>query len=715
MDSVFLTDLVLLTAVAGAVLVLCGHVTIENGLIRAKHSVNAVVKALVQAAIAVIATWLIGAALWHGPSAAGLVGTGFSVSSTGPLVLAILFGMTGASVLAGPGAERMATRAYVATVTVFVAIALPLALHASIGGTVDAPGLLRAAGFVDMGGLGVLHVASGAAGLALALMTGVRTGRVAQRRTLIQSQTFAFVALGGLMTWLGWITLTAVVAMSLGVPPGPILLAALCASAGGLLVIYGACEATPRFATTTLLPHGLIVGVVVVSASTTPIAPWLALALGALAAALVLAFRQVTERLGIDDAVGLAVVHLVGGMLGLGAAGFAHGAPALVQIGGVALLAAGVFGLIAALLWGLRRVMPVRVSPDAERVGLNVAEHGMVTDVAMLMAQMSATRDSMSTFGFMEADVDGEVAQVAREYNRAVDLFRTQVDALRNELSEAQTHAETTSARNDMLAAELAIKDDRLQAAAREVSALTEQIGRAMTTVTHLNGVREGMVRLLNGSFRRPIDTLMQISREAAQTRDPLAIERLIMAAQDQAQALARRLSDVVDFAEASGLDVLDERDRKPVPEIIESLMIRYRARAIRRDVRFRAVWEPAAGPHQVHAGALMRALDQLISVALETTERGGFVSVLARQGEADTLLIEVVDTGSGLSAGAIAAALDPFNAPADAGEPRVSLALAKRLAELMGGSLAIRSKPGVGTQAGITLPGLAAPKGLAA
>ncbi|WP_204274259.1 hypothetical protein, partial [Stenotrophomonas maltophilia] len=61
-----------------------------------------------------------------------------------------------------------------------------------------------------------------------------------------------------------------------------------------------------------------------------------------------------------------------------------------VQILGVTAVAGFAWGLMALALVAGKTIVTLRGDGEQERIGLNVAEHGMTTDVALLVGQMSA-------------------------------------------------------------------------------------------------------------------------------------------------------------------------------------------------------------------------------------------------------------------------------------------------------------------------------------
>ncbi len=106
----------------------------------------------------------------------------------------------------------------------------------------------------------------------------------------------------------------------------------------------------------------------------------------------------------------------------------------------------------------------------------------------------------------------------------------------------------------------------------------------------------------------------------------------------------------------------------------------------------------------------LNQILLNLVSNAIRFTKPGGCVTVAARCAEEGGVTLEVRDTGSGMTADEIEVAMEPFG-QVDARLARehegtgLGLPLARRLAELHGGTLDIISEKGAGTTVTVTLP----------
>ncbi|MBZ9934969.1 PAS domain-containing sensor histidine kinase [Mesorhizobium sp. BR1-1-16] len=106
---------------------------------------------------------------------------------------------------------------------------------------------------------------------------------------------------------------------------------------------------------------------------------------------------------------------------------------------------------------------------------------------------------------------------------------------------------------------------------------------------------------------------------------------------------------------------------------------------------------------------ACKQILLNLISNAVKFTEAGGSITIASRQGR-DGVVIEVVDTGIGISADDLPRLGTPF-VQADSDINRryegtgLGLSVVKGLVHLHGGTMAIASEPGRGTSVSVTLP----------
>jgi Amt family ammonium transporter len=128
-----------------------------------------------------------------------------------------------------------------------------------------------------------------------------------------------------------------------------------------------------------LCANGWLAGLVTSSACAGIVTPGAALFTGLVAGIATPLLVELFElALSIDDTSGAISAHAVSGLWGLAAAGiFApQSGQLLAQLIGISTLLGLIFPLVFFLFWLLNRVVPFRVDPDGERLGMDLHELG---------------------------------------------------------------------------------------------------------------------------------------------------------------------------------------------------------------------------------------------------------------------------------------------------------------------------------------------------
>ncbi len=147
------------------------------------------------------------------------------------------------------------------------------------------------------------------------------------------------------------------------------------------------------------------------------------------------------------------------------------------------------------------------------------------------------------------------------------------------------------------------------------------------------------------------------------------------------------------------------------IPDLVAEAVQRAQTRTARRRanapvIPFRVKYGEIPSMAKVDRELMTQALTELLVNAIESGPRE-FVEVRVHAADADDrLLIEVRDTGTGMSEHALAHAFDPFFSEKPAGrQPGLGLPLALRFVELHRGMIVLRSVKEDGTTARIELP----------
>ncbi len=385
-----------------AVLVLfmqAGFAMVEAGFNSAKNTVNILFKNVMDVCFGVLVFWFVGYNLMYGQEVVGglLAWGGFGIptrldpQAIGPGVLhpqvdwlfQAAFAATAATIVSGAVAGRMRVAPYLVYTVVITGVIYPVAGFWTWGG-----GWLARLGFQDFAGSLVVHSVGGFAGLAGAMVLGPRLGRFDNGgRNPLPAHNIAMAALGVFILWIGWygfnpgsqlsFTGAANVETTLLVAVNTTLAAA----AGGALATLLAwhLEGKPDLGYGL---NGVLAGLVGITANANVVGNLSAVAIGGVAGLLVVLGMLLLERLRIDDAVGAWPVHGLCGMWGGIATALFGGAPLLAQVIGSVVYPLWSFVTIYGLFRALQILGDLRVTPEEERTGLDVVEHGMVAYAA---------------------------------------------------------------------------------------------------------------------------------------------------------------------------------------------------------------------------------------------------------------------------------------------------------------------------------------------
>ncbi|WP_334133928.1 ammonium transporter [Tepidimonas sp.] len=437
-------DLLWLLLCAGLVFVMqAGFLCLESGLTRSKNSINVAAKNLSDFAVAGLLFWLVGFGLMFGPSVQGWIGNGlFGLLDQLPaeprllgfVLFQIMFCATAATIVSGAVAERMRFGAYLALSAWVSLLVYPVFGHWAWGGAWESGprGWLAELGFVDFAGSTVVHSVGGWVALVAVWRIGARRGRFPDDGPppVIPAGNLPLAMLGALLLFFGWLGFNGGSTLAFDGRVPPILLHTTLAACAGALAGLAMGRLRHGYYEVMYLINGLIAGLVAITAGAHALSPGASILTGAIGALVMTWANEALLRRRIDDAVGAIPAHLAAGIWGTLAVGLlgdtallGTGLPRLQQVA-VQVLGVVVCGLwcvlaTLAFVW-LVRERDLRVSPDEERGGLNVAEHGARTELLELLEAMDSQRRSGDLSRRVPEEDFTEVGQIAKAYNRVI-------------------------------------------------------------------------------------------------------------------------------------------------------------------------------------------------------------------------------------------------------------------------------------------------------
>jgi Amt family ammonium transporter len=375
-----------------------GFAMLEAGQVRSKNVANQLTKNMLTWSVGVIVFFLVGAGVSSivggGADPFGYI-TGGSDAWIGWLFGAV-FAMTAATIVSGAVAGRAKLRAYVTYTILLAAVIYPV-----VTGLTWAGGFLNdiGPGFQDFAGGMIVHGMGGIAGLTAAWVLGPRMDRYNEDGSvnIIPGHSLTFAVLGTLILCFGWYGFNVGTAASVFVVEegsvalgafadtvGRVALTTTLGMAAGAIGAAAAALGKTGKVDTLYVANGMLAGLVGITSNTNAITWVGALVIGVLAGAqLPVVFEFVEKRLKIDDVCAVFPVHGSAGVLG--AVLFplfaipGYSVSFVGQLAGVAVI--GGWTVVAtALVFGVLKMLgQARVSPEHEREGLDVAEHGVNT------------------------------------------------------------------------------------------------------------------------------------------------------------------------------------------------------------------------------------------------------------------------------------------------------------------------------------------------
>lgn len=368
-----------------------GFAMLEAGLVRSKNVAEICVKNVALYAVACLMWMLMGYnlmyadvtsyfgtffSLWS-PDDTAVMDTGYAAGSD--FFFQMVFVATTASIVSGTVAERVKLLPFLLFTVVLAGVIYPIQ-----GSWEWGAGWLDQMGFSDFAGSTLVHSTGGWAALTGAMIIGPRLGRYVDGRTRpMPGSSMPLATLGTFILWFGWFGFNGASQLALGtvddaVSVSNIFVNTNMAAAGGAVAALLATKAVYGKVDLSMVLNGALAGLVSITAEPLTPAPITAALIGAVGGVLVVFAVPFFDKLKIDDVVGAISVHLVCGIWGTLAVPITNADVSLLpQIIGVVSIGAFVTVSSAAVWFALKATIGVRLAPEDEERGSDLAELGM--------------------------------------------------------------------------------------------------------------------------------------------------------------------------------------------------------------------------------------------------------------------------------------------------------------------------------------------------
>jgi len=392
----------MLTSSALVLLMTPGLALFYGGMVRRKNVLSTIMQSFIAIAVVSVQWMLIGYSLAFGPdvghvignlSWAGLNGVGAEpnadYAATIPhqafMIFQLMFAIITPALITGAFAERFRFSTFLVFLLLWTTLVYDPLAHWVWG----VGGWIRNMGALDFAGGLVVHISSGIAALAAALVVGKRKGYPHEP---MPPHNLTMTLLGAALLWFGWFGFnagSAVTSGGLAVSAFVVTHFATAAAALGWLFAEWAHRGKP-----TLLgaASGAVAGLVAITPASGFVGPVASLIIGLVAGVVCYLAVIAKGKFGYDDSLDAFGVHCIGGTWGAlatglfastainaaGANGLFYGNPGLllIQIKSIAVAWVYSFAVTFLLLKILDATMGLRVTNDEETQGLDLIQHG---------------------------------------------------------------------------------------------------------------------------------------------------------------------------------------------------------------------------------------------------------------------------------------------------------------------------------------------------
>ena len=371
------------------------------GLVRGKNALSTLMQSFIALAIVGLSWILWGYSLAFGPDIGGFIGNlqwaglhGVSATEAGPyadtiphqafMVFQAKFAIITPALIAGAFAERIKFSTFVIFIVAWSTIVYPPLAHWMWGDG----GWLGEMGALDFAGGSVVHISSGAAALAAAIIFGRRLGL---GQADMNPHNVPFVVLGASLLWFGWFGFNAGSSLS-SMAAATSAFVVTHASAATAAVVWVALDwILNRRPSVVGAATGAVAGLATITPASGFVGPMPAVVIGLGAGAMCYAAVWLKTRVRLDDSLDVFAIHGVGGTWGMLAVGLFIGV-GFMTIGELTdlsrgeqvvrqLIAIGVsfgwaFVTTMAILLALKYTIGLRVDEQQEEEGLDISQHG---------------------------------------------------------------------------------------------------------------------------------------------------------------------------------------------------------------------------------------------------------------------------------------------------------------------------------------------------
>jgi Amt family ammonium transporter len=373
-----------------------------GGMVRKKNVLGTIMQSFIIVALVSVQWALWGYSLSFGPDVHHFIGdlSWFGLNNVGQtpnpdyaatiphqvfMVFQMMFAVITPALITGAVAERFKFKTFLVFTLLWCTFVYDPIAHWVWG----VGGWIHNLGALDFAGGTVVHISSGIAALAAALIVGKRKGYL---KVPMPPHNLTMTLLGAALLWFGWFGFNAGSAVASNGLAGTAFVVTHLATAAAALAWMAAEWIHRRKPTVLGAASGAVAGLVAITPASGFVTPMGALIIGAVGGLLCYTAVSLKPKLGYDDSLDVVGVHGVGGTWGAlatglfatvavnsaGGNGLFYGNPKQLGVQAIAVAATLVYSFVVTsiLLKVLDMTIGLKVDAEAESLGLDYSQHG---------------------------------------------------------------------------------------------------------------------------------------------------------------------------------------------------------------------------------------------------------------------------------------------------------------------------------------------------
>lgn len=299
-----------------------------------------------------------------------------------------------------------------------------------------------------------------------------------------------------------------------------------------------------------------------------------------------------------------------------------------------------------------------------------------------------------------------DLARVAEDLAR--DTPRGPLDEVRQQNQELLQALDELRQRQ----AEMAELNRELEETNRGVVALYAELDEKANSLRRVSDLKSRFLSNMSHEFRSPLNSVLSLTRFLLERSDGELTpeqEKQVALIRRAAEGLLELVNDLLDLAKVEAGKVTVRPSEFDVAELFGTLRGMIRPVLAHDSVTLVFEVPGEIPPLETDEGKVAQILRNFLTNALKFTERGE-VRVSASRGAGDSVVFSVSDTGIGIAPEDQARIFEEFGQVDSPVQAKVKgtglgLPLSRRLAELLGGRVSVRSTPGAGSTFSAVLP----------